>query len=221
VRRSSSPHNDGICATGHDVQACSVTGRVALTLSAQLRESTPRSDVGQNVRGVRGRRLDRHLEVGKRVLCIGRGLGNGNEIHVVALLVRASAVQEQCGETHEDESSRTETGRRGTNNGHDGPSSAWTGAGINRDLGTNPSAGPYRPKSQTRRDSNPRPLPPEGMGRTHESEVMPLFPGQSESGEVPKGAVRRSKAQTNPARCRVHSDAEALALALRRAIRVV
>jgi hypothetical protein len=31
----------------------------------------------------------------------------------------------------------------------------------------------------------------------------------------------RSKAQPNPARCRVHSDAEALALALRRAIRVV
>ena len=74
---------------------------------------------------------------------------------------------------------------------------------------------------RTRRDSNPRLLPPEGMGRTHESEVMLLFPGQSESGEVPKGAVRRSKAQTNPARCRVHSDAEALALALRRAIRVV
>jgi hypothetical protein len=44
---------------------------------------------------------------------------------------------------------------------------------------------------------------------------------RSESDEVPKGAVRRSKAQPNPARCRVHSDAEALALALRRAIKVV
>ena len=74
---------------------------------------------------------------------------------------------------------------------------------------------------QTRRDSNPRPLPPEGMGRNSESEVIPLFPGRSESCEVPIGAVRGSKAQSNPARCRVHSDAEALALALRRAIRVV
>ena len=48
-----------------------------------------------------------------------------------------------------------------------------------------------------------------GVGRG----LDPLFPGRSESGEVPKGTVRRSKAQPNPARCRVHSDAEALALA--------
>jgi hypothetical protein len=34
-------------------------------------------------------------------------------------------------------------------------------------------------------------------------------------------AVRHSKAQINPARCRVHSDAEALMLALWRAIKIV
>jgi len=76
-------------------------------------------------------------------------------------------------------------------------------------------------KWQTRRDSNPRPLPPEGTEGNHERKAIPHFPGRSELGEVPKGAVRRSKAQPNPARCRVHSDAEALALALRRAIRIV
>ena len=59
------------------------------------------------------------------------------------------------------------------------------------------------------------------MERNHESKVIVRFPGRSESGEVPKGAVGRSKALTNPARCRVHSDAEALALALWRAIAVV
>ena len=74
---------------------------------------------------------------------------------------------------------------------------------------------------RTRRDSNPRLLPPEGAEQDHESEVIALFPGRSGSAEVPKGAVRDSKAQTNPARFRVHSDAKALALALRQAIRVV
>jgi len=62
-------------------------------------------------------------------------------------------------------------------------------------------------------------LPPEGTGPNHESNVIPLFAGQSGSDEVPIDAVRDNKAQTNPARCRVHSDGEALALW--RAIKVV
>jgi len=74
---------------------------------------------------------------------------------------------------------------------------------------------------RTRRDSNPRLLPPEGMGRNHESEVIPLFPERSESGEVPIGAGGGSKAQSNPARCRVDSDGQALVVALWRAIKVV
>ena len=41
------------------------------------------------------------------------------------------------------------------------------------------------------------------------------------SGAAPVCAVRHSKAQINPARCRVHSDAEALMLALWRAIKIV
>jgi hypothetical protein len=66
-----------------------------------------------------------------------------------------------------------------------------------------------------------RPFPPEGTERNHESKVIPLFAGRSGSDEVPIDAVRDSKAQTNPARCRADSDGQALVVALWRAIKVV
>ena len=74
---------------------------------------------------------------------------------------------------------------------------------------------------RTRRDSNPRLLPPEGMGRNRESKDIPRFPVRNGSAEVPQDAVRRTESPSNPARCRVQSDAEALVLALWRAIKVV
>jgi hypothetical protein len=64
-------------------------------------------------------------------------------------------------------------------------------------------------------------LPPEETEQNHESNVIPIFPGRSGSGEVPKGAVRDSKAQSNPAPCRVDSDAEAFVLALWGVLEVV
>jgi len=59
------------------------------------------------------------------------------------------------------------------------------------------------------------------MGRNHEGQVIPRFPGRSGSGEVPQDAVRRPESLSNPAPCRVESDAEALVLALWRVIKVV
>ena len=76
---------------------------------------------------------------------------------------------------------------------------------------------------QTRQDSNLRPLPPEGMGRNHEGQVIRRFSGRSRSGQVPQDAVRCIETPSNPAPCRVGSAREsaALALALWRALKVV
>jgi hypothetical protein len=74
---------------------------------------------------------------------------------------------------------------------------------------------------RTRRDSNPRLLPPEGMQRNRESKVIPRFPAQSGSGKVPQDAVGCTETPSNPAPCRIPRDAEALAVALWRVIRVV
>jgi hypothetical protein len=59
------------------------------------------------------------------------------------------------------------------------------------------------------------------MGRNQQSKDMLRFPGRSGSGKVPQDAVRRTKTPSNPAPCRVQLDAEALVLAVWRAIKVV
>lgn len=71
------------------------------------------------------------------------------------------------------------------------------------------------------RDSNPRLLPLEGMRRNRQSAEMARFPGRGASGQVPQDAVGGPETPSNPARCRVQSDAAALALDLCRAIKVV
>jgi hypothetical protein len=69
--------------------------------------------------------------------------------------------------------------------------------------------------------TNPRLLPPEGIGRNQERNAIPRFPGRSKSSEVPKDAVRRTKARPNPAPCRVDREAAILLVTLWRTIRVV
>ena len=74
---------------------------------------------------------------------------------------------------------------------------------------------------RTRQDSNLRLLPPEGMGQNQESKLIQRFSAQSGSGKVPQDAVRCTETPSNPARCRVVLDAQALVVALWRLIRVV
>jgi hypothetical protein len=59
------------------------------------------------------------------------------------------------------------------------------------------------------------------MGRNPKSKDTRRFPGRSGSGKVPQDAVGCTETPSNPARCRVQLDAEALVLAVWRAIKVV
>ena len=68
--------------------------------------------------------------------------------------------------------------------------------------------------------TKPELLPPEGIGRDHESQPIPRFRGRGGEGEVPKGAVRHLKTPSNPAPCQVGSNGQALPLSLLRLVRV-